>query len=396
MNFMQKCKRNGGFTLVELIVVIAILAILAGVAVPAYTGYIKKAEEAADQQLLGAVNTAFAAACLEEGKDVNDVNRARILVTDKKVVAVTDVDFTNDVTKVNEAFLRYFAGNTETQFKVLTNVVYDAAKKCFVDGNSESITVSYAGNYISVSGAAAQALTNSSFMSATMGGSAGLLNKVNDVTVMAQGMAGGALSAVFNDDNFEQTAMKALGATNATEYGQKTAAIIADIMKANEDNPAFTQQDAINQMNANAAVLYAAQNAVGMTSSDISAIFTAEGVDTIKNNLKTDGKTNDGMAQAALVYGMYTAYANSSEYGSDALRANAENPIEVLNALKNDGDFLTYVNSAQGKTDMDAYMGALDMITDSASSSPDAVSDLMVNGFANDQLKGILAGLTGK
>ena len=39
----------GGFTLVELIVVIAILAILAGVAVPAYSGYIKKAEQAADE-----------------------------------------------------------------------------------------------------------------------------------------------------------------------------------------------------------------------------------------------------------------------------------------------------------------------------------------------------------
>ena len=37
-------KSNGGFTLVELIVVIAILAILASVAVPAYSGYIAKAE----------------------------------------------------------------------------------------------------------------------------------------------------------------------------------------------------------------------------------------------------------------------------------------------------------------------------------------------------------------
>ena len=37
-------KSNGGFTLVELIVVIAILAILAGVAIPAYTGYIEKAQ----------------------------------------------------------------------------------------------------------------------------------------------------------------------------------------------------------------------------------------------------------------------------------------------------------------------------------------------------------------
>ena len=39
-------KKNGGFTLVELIVVIAILAILAGVAIPTYSAYIAKAEAA--------------------------------------------------------------------------------------------------------------------------------------------------------------------------------------------------------------------------------------------------------------------------------------------------------------------------------------------------------------
>lgn len=55
-------KKTEGFTLVELIVVIAILGILAGVGTVGYSGYIKKANMAADQQLVSNIENALALA----------------------------------------------------------------------------------------------------------------------------------------------------------------------------------------------------------------------------------------------------------------------------------------------------------------------------------------------
>ena len=84
---MNMFKKNGGFTLVELIVVIAILAILAGVAVPAYSGYIAKAEQASALQTLSAVNTAAQGLAIGENLTVE-----QIVVTNAGEITVTTSD----------------------------------------------------------------------------------------------------------------------------------------------------------------------------------------------------------------------------------------------------------------------------------------------------------------
>ena len=287
-------KKTEGFTLVELIVVIAILGILAGVGTVGYSGYIKKANEAADELLLSSLNTAFAAACVENGVSTTQLTGTPVLEwTDQRVTGVT---------MYKEAFLDYY--DEDAEFKVYTNLSYNRLLGKFEVLAGGMVEVAYKGGTLRLSESDMEAFVNSGLGDL---GVVYLLGEMDNVVSYASDYEG-LLDKVRTEGDFKD---------------------ICKMFNANYDGSA-----AYKDLEMQALVLYTAEQYKNLNADELyNTIVNKPGA--YITNYDKDG---DDFAANAAMYSLVLVYANSDE-GKAIMQEkgwSASNPDHIRDLMLNE------------------------------------------------------------
>ena len=339
--------RQSGFTLVELVVVIAIMGMLAGVGSAAYSGYVKKANEAADLQLLGAVNTAFASASYDAGQyDGRPSGGAASLTEDGKMAQVI-----SSVDRDGEFFQRYFSGNRDSRFKLYTNLAYDRATGTFhgavltaaTDKNGNTV-LHYSINGQDYEFTATQEQLKA-FRASTFGGKSMTMNALT-------GNVGGMINALNS----------ALGGGTFLANVLQTADMNLETLGIKPDeNGNYSELD--KQRLANAALLLTASKTNKATAERLLAVFTTNAADEGEEEpldekaMSLINPTDMGgtMSNVGAIYGIMTAFAYSEQAKGwrttiDGKEYNAQEYYDYVNQQ---------IAAAAGEKNIDKIFAAL-------------------------------------
>lgn len=136
-NSKKKALKRAGFTLVELIVVIVILGILTAVAVPTYTGYIKRANDAKVLSELSTILTAAQSCAVEKGTSVTTIK----VGTDGAITVTCAADSGSTPTVAGKDLSTY-ASNVGADGKIesWSTVIKGSSYESSTSGSSVEIT----------------------------------------------------------------------------------------------------------------------------------------------------------------------------------------------------------------------------------------------------------------
>lgn len=353
---LKRVGKKAGFTLVELIVVIAVLAILAGTGTVAYAGYVKKANQAVDDQLVA--NIQYAAR-------LGSVNDPEVK---GRITLYTDKDPKVESTVTPDTLQNEYIATIGTWME-------DA----FGSGWESTMRLKTSGSTIVV-----PLMSQAQRLAAAAVNASGYADHTDAITGSVDRFSSILAGSV---DKF------AMLETLDSGY----ASFIKDTMGLDPTNP----DDAVKI--GNATVLYIAGLSDSMDSNQVYNALKTEvfrGGGELMTGLANAGG-GSSVAGTALAYGatlgfIYSDYVTESEREDLLKQSEAITGITsmqtYLTSVTNNPNFLTYLDSEAGKTDVDGYLGAMSLVNE----YQDSVDISASNAYSTPEIAALLEMLLGK